>query len=66
MVPQCPPGITAEPYPDGGPTVSSAKPPMSAGLQVYPRSLRDVLGMLMMVPVSTGLSIVRAIGQARR
>jgi hypothetical protein len=39
---------------------------MRSPVQIYPSSIKGVVGLLMMIPVSTGLSLARAIAEARR
>jgi hypothetical protein len=39
---------------------------MRPAIQVYPSSIKEAVGLLMMVPISTGLSVVRAIVSANR
>jgi hypothetical protein len=39
---------------------------MRPAIQVYPNSVKELVGLLMMVPISTGLSVVRAIVSAGR
>jgi hypothetical protein len=38
---------------------------MTGGIRVYRSSLRDVVAIVMMVPISTGLSVLRAIRNNR-
>jgi hypothetical protein len=39
---------------------------MRPAIQVYPSSIKEAVGLLMMVPISTGLSVLRAIVSANR